>query len=211
MGQLYPLFADLSGRKVVVVGGGAIAEEKVGHLLACGAAVEVVSPEVTGQIGEWAEQGRLEICRRNYEQGDIAGAWLVVVACGVDEVNRQIYGLCREERIFCNIVDVTELCSYQVPAVCRRGPLQIAVSTSGKSPALAKRIRRQLEQQFDAAYERFLEVLSELRGYLKDRYPDDLARRSAILERLVQSEALDLIRQGRDEELERLVEEFKKG
>ena len=211
MTQLYPLFADISGRRVVVVGGGRIAEDKVKTLLDCQADVLLVSPEVTGQLESWAGQGRLEIGRRTYQDNDIEGAWLVVVACGVEDVNQRVYRLCEEKRIFCNVVDVTDLCMFQVPAVCRRGPLQLAVSTAGKSPALAKRIRKQLEREYDSAYEVFLEALGELRIFLKKKYPDDLDRRSEILERLVNSEALDLIRRQRSEEFDRLIEDFKNG
>ena len=207
MVQLYPLFADIAGRRVVVVGGGPIAEKKARSLLDAAAQVILISPQVTEQIEQWHHDGQIEVIARPYAQGDVAGAWLVIVACGQQEVNRQIHQECLERRIFCNVVDVTDLCLFQVPAICRRGPLQIAISTSGISPALARRIRLQLEEQFDPAYERFLDVLKELRADLKRRHPQDISRRSEILARLVNSPALALLRAGDIQQFNRLLEE----
>ncbi len=209
MARLYPLFADVAGRKVLVVGGGGIAEEKITALLECEARVMVISPEVTEQIAEWERDKRLKIKRREYKAGDVKWAWLVIVACGVEEVDRQIHGECVQRRILCNVVDVTDLCIFQVPAVCKRGKLQIAISTAGISPALAKKIRQDLEKQFDPAYETLLDALGELREYIKGRYPENLEKRSQILTEFVHSEALELIRQEKADELRMLLERFR--
>jgi len=178
----------------------------VRSLLEAGGQVLLISPQVTEQIEGWRRDGEIEVIARPYAQGDIAEAWLVVVACGRQELNRQIHQECLDRRIFCNVVDVTDLCLFQVPAICRQGPLQIAVSTSGISPALARRIRLELEEQFDAAYERFLDILKTVRADLKKKHPQDIERRSAILSRLVNSQALELLRAGDTQEFNRLLE-----
>ena len=207
--QLYPLFADISEKKVLVVGGGGVAQEKIERLLECGARVMVISPEVTGQIEQWAAEKRLKLRRRVYCKGDVKWAWMVIVACAVPEVNTDIYGQCMQRRIFCNVVDVIDLCMFQVPAVSKHGPLQIAISTSGISPALAKILREDMDQQFDASYETFLEALAELRTHLKEKYPDDLKKRSDQLEAFVLSEALSLLQQGNQIAFENLLERYR--
>ena len=209
MGRLYPLFVDIEGRRVVVVGGGAVAQEKVSVLVECQAKVLVVSGEVSEELERWGSDGVIEVLRRGFKRQDVEGAWLVVVACESETVQRAVYEECVEKRIFCNVVDVTELCLFQVPAVCRRGDLQIAVSTGGVSPALASYIRSELEGEYDSSYEKLLEGLGELRTFLKERYPADEAKRSEVLRRFVRSEGLELIRAGKLEAFGRLVEEYK--
>lgn len=207
--QLYPLFTDISEKKVLVVGGGGVAQEKIERLLECGARVMVISPEVTGQIELWAAEKRLKLRRRVYRKGDVKWAWMVIVACAVPEVNTDIYGECMQRRIFCNVVDVIDLCMFQVPAVSKHGPLQIAISTSGISPALAKKLREDMDRQFDVSYETFLESLAELRTHLKVKYPDDLKKRSDQLEAFVRSEALSLLEQGNQIAFENLLERYR--
>lgn len=207
--QLYPLFTDISEKKVLVVGGGGVAQEKIERLLECGARVMVISPEVTGQIELWAAEKRLKLRRRVYRKGDVKWAWMVIVACAVPEVNTDIYGECMQRRIFCNVVDVIDLCMFQVPAVSKHGPLQIAISTSGISPALAKKLREDMDRQFDVSYETFLESLAELRTHLKVKYPDDPKKRSDQLEAFVRSEALSLLQQGNQIAFENLLERYR--
>ena len=209
MARLYPMFVDLEGRKILVIGGGAIGQEKVESLLDTGARITVISPEVTDQIAIWEQQKRLKLERRKYELGDEKWAWMVICACGDPVVDKQVHGACHQRRIFCNVVDVTELCVFQVPAVCKRGRLQLAISTAGVSPALAKKIRQDLERQYDDSYEVLLDALADLRIHLKVTYPDDLKRRSKILTGFARSKALALIRSGDHAGLAGLLERFK--
>jgi precorrin-2 dehydrogenase / sirohydrochlorin ferrochelatase len=209
MKRLYPLFADLEARRVVVIGGGAVAQRKAETLLACGADVRLISPEATEQLAGWAAQGRIAWQRRRYESGDLAGAWLAIVACGDPTVNEQVRAEADAVRLFCNVVDEPEHCSFQAAAVVTRGPLQVAVSTGGVSPALAKRLRRELEAEFGPFYEKFLAGLAELRDHVKQKYPDDQARRANILEDFVNSDGLELLRSGHRAEFMRLLEEWK--
>ncbi len=209
MSQLYPLFADISGRRVLLVGGGNLATEKIDALLASEADVVVVSPEISEKLQQLVDEDKVTYHKRCYETGDVDGAWLVMVAVNNDPVHREIHAECVEKSILCNVVDVTELCIFQVPAICRQGPLSIAISTSGTSPAMAKRIKNELNEQFDPAYEVFLNALKDLRPHFKQKFADDLPKRSKIFECLVNSGAMDLIREGKHDEFDHLIQKYK--
>ena len=209
MARLYPMYVSLAGRKAVVIGGGKVAERKVAVLLDCGAAVELVSPELTEALAGWEREGRLRVQRRGFLEGDTSGAWLVIAACGEEAVNRQVFEEAERGGIFCNVVDEPELCSFQVPAVVQRGAMQIAISTGGVSPALAKRLRQELETQLGPWHETFLAGLSELREHIKAKYPEDQAKRAEIFEGFVNSEALEWLREGDVEAYQRILQEWK--
>jgi len=209
MGQLYPIFADIAGKMVVVVGGGRVAQRKVESLLACEAQVVVVSPELTEQLGKLGEDGVITVRRRGFEKSDLADAWLVIAASGDEKINQQVSEQATMERVFCNVADDPQRCSFQVPAVVNRGALQLAISTAGMSPALAKRIRQRLEKEFGSYYEDFLAGLGELRQQVKEKYPQDQERRAAILSGFVDSAALDLLRNGKIKEFQELLESWK--
>lgn len=193
------------------MGGGGIAQEKIERLLECGARVMVISPEVTGQIEQWAAEKRLKLRQRVYRKGDVKWAWMVIVACAVPEVNSDIYGECMQRRIFCNVVDVIDLCMFQVPAVSKHGPLQIAISTGGISPALAKKLREDMDEQFDASYETFLEALAELRVHLRKEHPNDLEKRSVLLDKFVRSEAIEILRNNEMDRFHELLDRYRQG
>ncbi|MCK5271509.1 MAG: bifunctional precorrin-2 dehydrogenase/sirohydrochlorin ferrochelatase [Sedimentisphaerales bacterium] len=209
MSTMYPLFADVADRAVLVIGGGHVAERKVLGLLESGAQITVVSPELTKKLAELHADGQIEVCRCDYQRGDLAGAWLVIAATDDEQINRQIFTEANERHIFCNVVDRPELCSFQVPAVVRRGDLQIAVSTSGTSPILAKLIRQQLQKEYGKHYEIFPAKLGELRAHYKKKYPDNQSRRGELLEEFVNSEALDLLQQGKFDDFQALLNEWK--
>lgn len=209
MARLYPIFVSLAGRKAVVIGGGRVAERKVEVLLDCGAEVELVSPELTEALAGWEREGRLRVQRREFRSGDTLGAWLVIAACGEEEVNRQVFEEAERGGIFCNVVDVPEMCSFQVPAVVQRGAMQIAISTGGASPALAKRLRKELEEKFGPWHETFLAGLSELREHIKAKYPEDQGKRAEIFEGFVNSEALEWLREGDVEAYQKVLQEWK--
>ncbi len=206
---LYPLFADLTGRKVVVVGGGTVAQRKVESLLACKAEIRLISPSPTDQLRQWGNEGRIMLVERAYEAGDLDGAWLVIAATDDSGVNRAVFEQARFQRIFCNVVDQPQLCSFQVPAVFSRGDLQIAVSTGGGSPMLAVRICKQLSEQFDSSWGAFLDALQELRHHLKTKYPDNPSLRASILEECIESDARILLKEGKPDQFEQLIMKFK--
>ena len=138
----YPVFLDLRGRRVVVIGGGAMGNEKVTRLMPYGADVVVVSPDVTDEVAELADDGKIEWVRRPYRQGDLEGAFITIVADTSDDgVNHAVSEEARERNVPLNVADVTDLCTWITPSVARRGEVIVATSTGGASPALARRFR----------------------------------------------------------------------
>ena len=138
----YPVFLDLRGRRVVVIGGGEMGEEKVTRLLPYGAQVVVVSPDVTDEVTGLAEDGQIEWIKRPYRRGDLEGAFIAIVADTSDDaVNRAVSEEARERNVPLNVADVTDLCTWITPSVARRGEVIVATSTGGASPALARRFR----------------------------------------------------------------------
>ena len=187
MASLYPIYADLTSRSVLVVGGSLVAARKVRALLERQIRVTVVAPEVCPELQEMMADAGLVIHQRGYRPGDLAEHWLVIAATDDSELNQTVFAEAAEARVFCNVVDQPNLCTFHVPAVVRRGLLQIAISTGGASPALAKRIRQELEEQFGLGYGELLEGLLELRNYFRQKYPLDAARRREVLESFLDS------------------------
>src|SRR5579875_3586411 len=142
--SLFPMFLKLTARPCVVVGAGAIAEGKIESLLAAEARVRVIAPEASVRVREWAEGGDVIWDRREYAEGDLAGAFLVVAATATAEVNRAVFREAAERGVLCNAVDDPPFCDFYFPSVVRRGELQIAISTAGESPALAQRLRKEI-------------------------------------------------------------------
>jgi uroporphyrin-III C-methyltransferase/precorrin-2 dehydrogenase/sirohydrochlorin ferrochelatase len=146
---LYPLFADIQNRRVIVVGGGAVAERKARSLLAAGGRVHAGAPAFTDGLQHLAQQGDIEICQGEFEPDWLDGAWLVVAATDDRPLNRRIAALCHEKKIFINVVDDPALSSFQVPSIVDRSPMLIAISSSGVAPVLARRVRERIESLFD--------------------------------------------------------------
>jgi precorrin-2 dehydrogenase len=161
--KTYPLFALIEDRACLVVGGGAVGERKVQDLLAAGAKVTVVSHDLTLGLAELAAQGRLAFIQGDFTPKHLDGMMLVVGATDDMVVNQQVSAAAQARGLLVNIVDAPELCTFIVPAQVRRGPLTIAVSTGGASPALARKVRQELEQHFGADYGRYLRVLQAVR------------------------------------------------
>jgi precorrin-2 dehydrogenase/sirohydrochlorin ferrochelatase len=165
--SLFPIFVKLQGRLVVVVGGGNIAEGKIAGLLAAGARVRAISPAITPAISEWVRERKIEWLPKVFEQGDLFGAHLVIAATSAPGVNELVFYEADARKILCNAVDDIEHCHFYYGSVVQRGDLQIAISTNGKSPALAQRLRQELETQFGAEYEVWLEWLGAARELLR--------------------------------------------
>jgi precorrin-2 dehydrogenase/sirohydrochlorin ferrochelatase len=190
MANLFPIFVKLKGRRVLVAGAGPVAEQKLDGLLRAGADVHVVAPQATGLVQELARDGRLRWSQREFTSSDLNQAALVVAATGNSEVNERIYREAELRGILCNAVDEPDRCHFYYPAVVQRGDLQIAISTAGHSPALAQRIRKQLEQQFDAGYGDFLHWLGGVRRRLFTLAIDP-QRRKNILHRIARPEVYE--------------------
>src|ERR1019366_2616822 len=154
-----PIFLDLTGRRCVVIGGGEVAARKGQSLLEAGADVMVVSPSLVDALAEFARQGRIQHMKREYKPGDMASAALVYGATDDAKLHQRLYAEARDREIPINVADVPALCTFITPAVLTRGPLQIAVSTEGASPAMAKRIIKRLERLLGPEYGLALEVL----------------------------------------------------
>lgn len=201
----YPLFLDLTERWCVVVGGGRVAARKAEALLEAGARVRVIAPRAHPGLQALADSGRLVLLRRPYRAGDLRGCVLAIAATDDSAVNRAVYAASIRRGIPCNTVDQPALCTFIAPAVMRRGDLVIAISTGGASPALVRRLRRDLEARIGPEYAAFVDLLRQARVRLRAALPDSSARKRALY-RLVASPALDLLRAGRPGEARALVD-----
>jgi len=153
----------LAGKHCLVIGAGKVGEPKIGGLIDTGASIHVIAIAASDQVREWADAGKIELELRPFTAGDLDGKFLAVVATASESLNQLIYREAQRRGVLCNVVDVPELCDFFYPAVVRRGDLQIAISTAGKSPSLAQKIRQQLERQFGEGYAAWVEQLGETR------------------------------------------------
>ncbi len=195
MTTYYPVYIQLQEQLCVVIGGGKIAEGKVEGLLAADARVTVVSPTLTPRLQEMAEQGQIKYISRAYQLGDLAGAFLVICATDQPEINHQVWEAASANQQLVNVVDDTPHCNFIAPAILRKGDLTIAISTGGKAPALAVRLKEQLQKEIGPEYERFLELAGQLREPLAHHIPDFETRKSLWYD-LVDSDVLDLLAHG---------------
>lgn len=186
----YPAFLNLSGKKCVVVGGGKVAERKISALVRAGASVRVISPELTSVLERFKSSGAINHVGRGYRKGDLKGAFLVIAATSSENVNRAVSG---EAPFLVNVVDVPELCNFIVPAVVKRGPLAVAVSTGGASPAMAAEIRRELELFYGNEIGRYLVFLRRLRKEAMKTIADKYTR-EAFLKSAASKEAMAILR-----------------
>ena len=180
----YPIFLDLAERRVVVIGGGAVAVRKAQVLLAAGARVVVVAKEIDDRLTIAGDHGKAELAKSAYSKNYLNGAVLVIAATNDTKLNSQIYKHCQELEILCNVVDVPELCDFFVPAVVRRGDLQITIGTDGNCPAYAGHLRKKLEQIFTETHGEFLAELEVIRKRIIQGISDP-AERKALLGHLV--------------------------
>ncbi|WP_283171194.1 precorrin-2 dehydrogenase/sirohydrochlorin ferrochelatase family protein [Curtanaerobium respiraculi] len=181
-GAGYPIFVDLNQRRVVVIGGGSVAERKIATLLEFGADVRVVSPEVTDPIARLAAEGGIELRKRVYEPGDLEGAFLAICTCGKPEEDARVHDEARRRNCLLNVADVPSECDFILPSFMSRGRLQIAVSTNGSACTEAKNIRRHLEEEYDESWEAYLDLLYEMRQLVKQRIEGQEEHRKPIFE-----------------------------
>jgi precorrin-2 dehydrogenase/sirohydrochlorin ferrochelatase len=190
-----PIFLDVSGRNCVVIGGGDIAERKVRSLIEAGASVTVISPEITGRLADMVHAQTIRHLQRAYWRGDLIGAFLAFEATGDRRAAEAATEEARERGVPINAADVPELCDFIAPAVVHRGDLQIAVSTGGASPALARKIREELEARFGPEYESAVDFLAAARKWVQSHQADGGAR-ALQLGALVNSDLLECFRRG---------------
>lgn len=210
MNDLYMACINLHSRPCLVVGGGSVGFEKAEGLLASGAAVTVVAPEVGDGIRDLLAGGRLVWHRREYDATDLDGMFLVVAATSIRAVNERVHRDAEARALLVNVADVPDLCNFILPAVARRGEIALAVSTNGASPALAKRIRREMEELLGHPYARLAEILASLRPWAKENLAT-YQQRKVFFEQLVDGEPdpVKLVRDGREAELWAIIEDNK--
>lgn len=179
---LFPMFMKLEGRSCLVVGAGAVGEPKISSLITAGASVRVVALQATAAVAEWAQCGAITWEARAFNSSDLDNIFLVIAATNSSDMNAAIFHQARQRNILCNVVDDPEHCDFYYPAVVRRGDLQLAISTNGQSPALAQRIRRELEMQFGPEYGAWLEELGRARQQLFASKIDPEQRRRLLHE-----------------------------
>jgi siroheme synthase-like protein len=200
----------LSERRCLVVGGGDIGLEKVEGLLACDAAVTVVAPTAHPELERLAAEGSITWHPREYHRGDLEGSFLVIAATNDSEVNISVHEHAEARAMLVNVVDVPPLCNFILPAIVRSGPLAIAISTAGASPALAKRMKREIAAQFGDDYARLAVLLNEARGWAKATLPTFQERRD-FFESIVTGEPdpIAMLRDGQESAVIALIEEAK--
>lgn len=191
----YMVALNLENKRCLVVGGGQVAQRKVHALLDCGGIVEVISPQLTPVLNELAQNGAIAHRRGIYQASDLTGVFIVIAATSDPEVNRQVAEDCLQRNLLVNVVDDPSRANFFVPATVRRGFLRIAVSTGGKSPLLARRIREELEGLYGTLFEEFLDFLGEIRDNILSSVTDP-RQRNLMLRELVDQETLGLLREG---------------
>ena len=192
----YPIYLDIEDRDVVIVGGGNVCARKAETMMKYGARVTIISPELTDEIEQWARNGALAIRRKRYEPSDLDGATIVIASTDDQSVNETVAADCRARRIPVNVVDVTPLCEFIVPAIIESGSIQIAVSTGGKSPALARTLKEDLQRLVGPEYAEVNDVLGTLREGAKAVLPTDVDRKR-FFDGILAQGVLDMLRDGR--------------
>ncbi len=195
----YPIFIDIENRNVLIVGGGAVCARKAETMMKYGARVTIVSPEVTEEIEAWEKSGRLAVRRKEYEASDLDDASMVIASTDDLCVNARVARDCRKRRIPVNVVDVTHLCEFIVPAVIEQGSIQVAVSTGGKSPALARTLKEDLQKFVGPEYAEINDLLGTLRDSAKSVLPTDRDRKQ-FFDGILARGVLEMLRSGKRRE-----------
>jgi precorrin-2 dehydrogenase / sirohydrochlorin ferrochelatase len=196
----------LTGRRCVVVGGGEVGLEKVEGLLACDGRVVLIAPAAVPELEALAAEGSIEWIRREYRTGDLEATFIAIAATDDTDVNIRVYEDAERRAMLVNIVDVPPLCNFILPAIVRTGPLAIAISTAGASPALAKRIKREIAESFGEPYARLAVLLNEVRGWAKGTLPT-YQDRKAFFEEIVNGDPdpVALVRTGDEAAVRELI------
>lgn len=205
--KYYPVHLNIQNRPCLVVGGGSVGTRKVQSLLGCGARVTVVSRVASDQLQRLQHARKIILRERPYQSDDLEGMFLVIGATNDEKLNRQISEDAEDRNMLCNIADRPEVCNFILPSVVQRGDLVITISTSGKSPALAKKIRKTLETQFGAEYAELLLLMGAIRKKLLSKAHAPEAHKK-IFEQLINGELLELMREEKSEEINSLLNQI---
>jgi len=199
-----PVHLDIKNRNCLIVGGGAVGTRKVNTLMECGAHVIVVSPDPTPQLTRLVSDGSITLKKRAYRSDDLNGMFLVIGATDDESLNRQISKDAERAHILCNIADRPEICNFILPSIVSRGDLVITISTSGKSPALAKHLRQKLETQFGREYADFLLLMGAIREKLLSQAHEPEAHKT-LFNQLIDSDLIQLMQTGKTKEINSLL------
>jgi len=199
--KFYPAYLDLRDRPCLVIGGGPVAQRKALSLLTAGADVTIVSPRLTPRLHDLARSGKITHHKKDFDEKDLSGRVLVIAATDSPEVNTRAARACRKKGILVNAATPPEESTFIVPSVVEQGDLLIAVSTSGASPALSKKIRKELEARYGPEYEQFLGKLAAVRKRVQDEVKD-ARKRERIFQAIAHSDAIELLRMGKAREAE---------
>jgi precorrin-2 dehydrogenase/sirohydrochlorin ferrochelatase len=205
--EFYPVCLDISNERCVVAGGGEVAERKVAGLLECGAKVVIVSKDLTPALREMKDAGRIEHLSDDYREEYLEGAFLVIGATDREDVNENISRDARDRGVLVNIVDVPARCNFIVPSVFRRGDLLVAVSTGGKSPALARRLREEIEERYGPEYGTLLTIMGNLRERVTARGASSAENR-VLFESVLDSAILRYIREGKGDRVREIIRDL---
>ena len=192
----YPIYLDIEDHAVLIIGGGEVCARKAETMLKYGGRVTIVSPTFTDEIEQWASAGRVALRRKRYDESDLDGASIVIASTDDQCVNARIARDCRRRKIPVNVVDVTHLCEFIVPAIVETGSIQVAISTGGKSPALARTLKEDLKRAIGDEYVEVNDVLGTLRPGAKRVLPTD-ADRKRFFDGILAAGILDMLREGR--------------
>jgi siroheme synthase-like protein len=192
----YPIYIDIEDRAVLIVGGGVVCARKAETMMRYGGRVTIVSPEITGEIAAWERDGALVVNRKLYEESDLDGASIVIASTDDPCVNARVARDCRRRKVPVNVVDVTHLCEFIVPAIIEKGSIQIAISTGGKSPALGRTLKEDLQRTIGPEYAEVNDVLGTLRKEAKRILPTDTDRKR-FFDGIIAAGVLDMLRDGR--------------
>ncbi|MHC4104353.1 MAG: precorrin-2 dehydrogenase/sirohydrochlorin ferrochelatase family protein, partial [Planctomycetota bacterium] len=203
----YPIFLELGGRRCVVIGGGAVAVRKAQALLNAGARLVVVADRIDNMMTVNCQGKNAELIKSRYSKDYLAGAVLVIAATNNNTLNKQIYKDCQELEILCNVVDVPDLCDFYVPAVVKRGDLQIAIGTEGRCPAYAGHIRKKLEKIFTEKHGQFLAELEGLRKRIIKEVAEP-ADRKALLGELADDKSFEFFVENDQDQWQIFVEKL---
>ena len=198
--RYYPVHLDIENRNCLVVGGGGVGTRKVITLINCGAVVTVVSPVVSQELLELASSRAIKLKERSYQSADLEGIFLVIGATSDEKLNRQISNDADRLNTLCNIADRPEVCNFILPSIVQRSDLVITISTSGKSPALAKKLRKKLESQFGEEYGVFVQLMGAIRKKLLSKSHAPEAHKH-LFEHLIESDLIEMIRDDKNEEI----------
>jgi len=205
--KFYPVCLDIVGERCVVVGGGEVAERKVRGLLECGAKVALVAQDLTPSLRAMKDAGEIEKVSDDYKKEDLEGAFLVIGATDREDVNERVYRDAHDRGALVNIVDVPARCNFIVPSLFRRGDLLVAVSSGGKSPALARRVREEIAEHYGPEYVTLLRLMGVLRDKIVARGASSAENR-VLFESVLDSDILRYIREGRGDRVREIIRDL---